>query len=308
MQMNELLYAVIESFKTIVKWDVAKFALLSGIALMAVWFGVGFILWDPLVSFTASLLDFVPFALIKSNGAWMLSSVIFIQAIFISFAFIIIIFGIFIMEKSKVKKYPLYIITIAFCVILFWTVIWYINHATIHNSLARLLTWLPFETVEQSMAYLFAVYLLYSLFIVSLLLFVGIFSENILDTALGYSLKKVSEIKIITYTLKDGAIYLILSLLFFPLLFIPVLNFFIQIGVWMWLGKNTFSYDMGSVFYNKDNMSDMLKEHRFSIWMITFIASLFNLVPVLNIFGPYFGEFATYYYLEACKTSLQKES
>lgn len=299
--MNELLYALMEGFKTIIKWNVAKFALLSGIGLMVVWFGIGYILWHPLVSFTASLLDFVPFALIKSNGAWMLSSVIFIQAIFISFAFIIIVFGIFIMEESKVKKYPLYIITTAFAVILFWTLIWYLNHTAIHNALARLLTWLPFETVEQSMAYLFAIYLLYSLFIVSLLLFVGMFSENILDSALGYSLKKVSEIKIITYTLKDGAIYLILSLLFFPLLFIPILNFFIQIGVWMWLGKNTFSYDMGTIFYDKDELKEMQKEHRFPIWTITFVASLFNLVPVLNIFGPYFGEFATYYYLEAYK-------
>ncbi len=302
--MNELLYALIESFKTIVKWNVAKFALLSGMALMVIWFGIGFVLWHQLVGFTASLLEFIPFALIKSNGAWMLSSVIFIQTVFITFAFVIIIFGIFIMEKSNIKKYPFYIIMIAFGIILFWTVIWYFNHTAIHHALSKLLTWLPFETIEQSMAYLFAVYLLYSLFIVSLLLFVGMFSENILDMGLGYSLKKISRIKIITYTLKDGAVYLILSLLFFPLLFIPVINFFIQIGVWMWLGKNTFSYDMGSIFYNEDRLKEMIKEHRFSIWFITFTASLFNLVPVLNIFGPYFGEFAMYYYMDACKNKL----
>ena len=237
--MNELLYALIESFKTIVKWNVAKFALLSGLGLMLVWFVVGYIFWDPLVGFTASLLEFVPFALIKSNGAWMLSSVIFIQAVFISFAFIIIIAGIFIMEKSKIKKYPRYIMSIALGVILFWSVIWYFNHTAIYHGLTRLLTWLPFETVEESMAYLFGIYLIYSLFIVSILLFVGIFSESILDMALGYSVAKNYEIKIVKYTLKDGAIFLILSLLFFPLLFIPVVNFFIQIGIWMWLGKDS---------------------------------------------------------------------
>ncbi len=303
--MNELLYALIESFKTIVKWNIAKFALFSGLVILAFWFIIGYIFWHPLVSFTASLLEFIPFALIKSNGAWMLSSVIFMQAIFISFAFIIIIAGIFIMEKSKIKQYPRYIMSIALSVILFWSAIWYFNHTAIYHGLTRLLTWLPFETVEESMAYLFGVYLLYSLFIVSVLLIVGVFSENILEMALGYRVAKNYEIKILKYTLKDAAIFLLLSLLFFPLLFIPVVNFFIQIGIWMWLGKDSFTFDMGSVFYNKDEIKNIMKEHRFAVWFITFIASLFNLIPVLNIFGPYFGEFAMYYYLEAYRSNIE---
>lgn len=297
--MNELLYALIESFKTIVKWNIAKFALLSGLIILAFWFIIGYIFWHPLVNFTASLLEFVPFALIKSNGAWMLSSVIFIQAIFISFSFIIIIAGIFIMEKSKIKKYPRYIMSIALGVILFWSAMWYFNHTAIYHELTKLLTWLPFETVEESMAYLFSIYLIYSLFIVSVLLIVGIFSDNILEMALGYSAAKNYEIKILKYTLKDIVIFLVLSLLFFPLLFVPILNFFIQIGIWMWLGKDSFTFDMGSIFYDEDEIKNITKEHRFAIWFITFMASLFNLVPILNIFGPYFGEFAMYYYLEA---------
>ena len=302
--MNELLYALIESFKTIVKWNIAKFALFSGLVLLTFWFIVGYIFWHPLVSFTASLLEFVPFALIKSNGAWMLASVIFIQAIFITFAFVIIIAGIFILEKSKIKKYPLYILSIALGVILFWSAIWYFNHTAIYHGLTKLFTWLPFETIKESLAYLFGIYFIYSLFIVSVLLFVAIFSENILNIALGYSVAKNNEIKILNYTLKDGAIFLVLSLLFFPLLFVPILNFFIQIGIWMWLGKDSFTYDMGTVFYSKDEIKDIMKKHKFAIWFITFMASLFNLVPILNIFGPYFGEFAMYYYLETYKNDI----
>lgn len=299
--MNELLYALVESFKTITKWKIAKFALLSGLAILFIWFIVGFIFWQPIVNFTASLLELVPFALIKSNGAWMLSSLIFVQAIFISFSFIIIITGIFIMEKSKIQQYPRYIFTIAFSVILFWAAIWYFNHETIYKELTKLLTWLPFETVKESIAYLFGVYLIYSLFIVSIQLFVAIFSDNILNTAFGYSVAKKYDLNIVKYTLKDGAIFLLLSLLFFPLLFIPIINFFIQIGIWMWLGKDSFTYDMGSIFYTQNELQETIKEHKFAIWFITFMASLFNLVPVLNIFGPYFGEFAMYYYLESYK-------
>ncbi len=302
--MNELLYALIESFKTITKWNVAKFILLSGIVLMAVWFGIGFLVWHPLVSFTASLLEFVPFALIKSNGAWMLSSVIFIQAIFITFSFIIIICDVFILEKSKTKKYPLYIFGIAFGVILFWSIVWYFNSTSMHLALTKLLTWLPFETIEESIAYLFALYLLYSLFIVSLLLFVGIFSDTILSIALGYSIAKKYQVKVIKYTLKDAAIFLVISLLFFPLLFVPVVNIILQIAVWMWLGKDTFAFDMGAIFYNKEDIKVALSKHKYSILFITFISSLFNLVPVLNIFAPYFGEFAVYYYLDSIKQKL----
>ncbi len=299
--MNNIFYALIESFRTITKQNISKFALLSGIGLALFWTIIGFFIWHPLIDFTAHLLDFVPFALIKDNGVWMFSSIVFIQAIFISFAFIIIIFSSTIIKDSKKQKYPLYILSIAFSVIFFWAIIWYANHASIHIALAKILTWFPFKTIEQSISYIFAIYILYSLFIISLLFFVSFFSEKILNLGLNYNINKNFEFKIIKYTLKDSLIYLIASIVLFPLLFIPIINFFAQILVWMWLGKDTITFDIGTIFYDKENIKNIKQQHKFAIWFILFAASFFNLVPLLNIFSPYFGEFAMYYYLEGYK-------
>jgi len=299
--MNNIFYALIESFKTITKQNISKFALLSGMGLALFWTVIGFFIWHPLIDLTTHLLDFVPFALIKDNGVWMFSSIVFIQAIFISFAFIIIIFNSTIIKDSKKQKYPLYILSIAFGVIFFWAIIWYANHISIHTALAKILTWFPFKTIEQSISYIFAIYILYSLFIISLLFFVSFFSEKILNLGLNYNINKNFKFQIIKWTLKDSLIYLIASIVLFPLLFIPIINFLAQILVWMWLGKDTIIFDIGTIFYDKENIKNMKQQHRFAIWFILFTASLFNFVPLLNIFSPYFGEFAMYYYLEGCK-------
>ncbi len=302
--MNNIFYALIESFQTITKRNIAKFALLSGIGLALVWAIIGFFIWHPLIDFTAHLLDFVPFALIKDNGIWMFSSVIFIQVIFISFAFIIIIANSAIIKDSKKQKYPLYILSIAFSIIFFWTIVWYANHTSIHIALAKILTWFPFKTIEQSVSYIFAIYILYSLFIISLLFFVSFFSKKILNIGLNYNVNKNFEFKIIKRTIKDSLIYLIASIVFFPLLFIPIVNFFIQILVWIWLSKDTITFDIGTIFYDKEIIKNIKQQHRFAIWFIIFTASFLNLIPLLNIFSPYFGEFAMYYYFEGCKTPL----
>lgn len=63
---------------------------------------------------------------------------------------------------------------------------------------------------------------------------------------------------------------------------------FVQIGLWTWLIKDTMTYAAASLVYEKVDKK-ALKKHRFSIWFIAIIVALFNLVPVLNIFGPFFG-------------------
>ncbi len=303
--MNEIIYALVESFKTITKWDVSKYAFATGMILMLFWAIIGYVIWPQLFSLTAYILELIPFTLIKSNGAWMLSSLIYIQVVFVTFAFIIIIFSTKIVKDSTQKKYPLYIFSIAFLVIFFWLFVWYANYSAIYNALTKLLLWLPFETIEKALSYIFAIYLLYSLFVVSLLLFVSLFSKRIIKKGIGSDIKNISKKRIVTCTLKDSIIFLAISIPLFPLLFIPVINFFVQLIVWTWLGKDTFTFDAGSLFYNKDEVNNIKQNHKKAIWTISLVASFFNFIPILNIFGPYFGEFAMYYYLEAYEDKIK---
>ncbi len=304
--MNELLYALVASFKTIVKWKISKTALISGFIFMSIWVVIGFVFWHPLTSFTISLLNFVPFAFIKSNGAFMLSSLIFVQSILITLAFVIIILSTTIIKDAKEKKFPLFILSIAFGVILFWSVVWFFNHGIIYTNLEKILTWLPFHTIEKAMAYIYAIYLLYSLYVVSLLLFVSIFSKKILRLGIEDRIEKKADKNILIFTLKDTAIFLVISVIAFPLFFIPVVNFLFQILIWIWLIKDTFTYDIGAIFYDNDKIKEIKQKHKKTILTISFISSLFNFIPILNIFSPYFGEFAMYYYFETYEENTNK--
>jgi uncharacterized protein involved in cysteine biosynthesis len=108
------------------------------------------------------------------------------------------------------------------------------------------------------------------------------------------------EFKNIKQTLKDTAIFLLASIVSFPLLFVPVLNFIILVGLWIWLMKNTLAYDVSAFVFGKID-KEKLKEYKKGLWAITFLGSLFNFIPILNVFAPYFTELTMFYYLKEKK-------
>jgi len=80
-------------------------------------------------------------------------------------------------------------------------------------------------------------------------------------------------------------------------LFIPILNILIQIALWIWLIKDTISYDAAALSFEKVD-SEAHQKHKIAIWFISLFTALFNFIPILNIFGPYFGEIAMFHYMK----------
>jgi uncharacterized protein involved in cysteine biosynthesis len=185
---------------------------------------------------------------------------------------------------------------------LFWGIVWFFKGDYIYTQFLKLLTWLPFETIEKGVAFLIGFYLIYNAIIVTMLFFASLFSEPILENI---EIEEFSEdtivsgnmFKSIRYTIKDSLIFIAISVIAFPLLFIPVLNIFTQVGLWIWLTKDTISYDAFSLTH-KEVSKAAINEHRGAIWVITIVTVLFNFVPILNIFGPYFGTIALYAYFK----------
>jgi hypothetical protein len=62
-------------------------------------------------------------------------------------------------------------------------------------------------------------------------------------------------------------------MLLFPLFFVPVLNIFMQLFLWTKLYKDSFS----SVIEAKEAN------------LIAALAALFNFLPIINFFAPFFG-------------------
>jgi len=303
---DESMLGVIESlffgFEEILRYSFIKKVLGLGAAVTLFWSVVGFFIWDKLVSFSGYFIDLLPFTMLRSNGAWVLSSFFWFVMVLITFALVVTFFGNLILEKVSKEKYTSYTLLIAFASALFWGIIWFFFGDTLHNGLSRLMNWLPFETVEVSVAYLLAIYFIYSAIIVTLLFVVSFLSEKILkdiqQRVFPYDgLLQEVELEVGKHRLKDIALYALASLIAFPFLFVPLLNFVLQIVLWIWLYKDTLVHDSAAVVFTKVH-EEKLKEYKAGFYIISAVSALFNFLPLFNIFAPFYGEAAMYYYMK----------
>ncbi len=212
-----------------------------------------------------------------------------------------------ILEKVSKEKYSSFSLLVVFVSAAFWSLVWFFKGSYIHTQFLKLLNWLPFETVEASLAYLLGLYFIYTAIIVTMLLVTSFFSQSLLedirDKHFPYEpLLEEDEVKVSENRLLDILIYVVISIVSFPLLFIPVVNFVLQMGLWIWLIKDTFVNDSMALVIPKEKR-DKLSEYKSGFITISAVTALFNFLPVFNIFGPFFGEIAMFYYLK----EIQKE-
>jgi len=304
--MNNAMNSIIFGFKEILTWKTMKYVTISGIIVSLFWLGIGILLWDNLIGFSSKVIEMVPFSMVRSNGAWMLSTFLWFQMVLITFALVFAFFGNLILRNVSKEKYSTFSILMFVGSAFFWGIVWFFKGDYIYHQFLQLLTWLPFETVEKGIAFLIGFYIIYNAIVVSLVFFASIFSEPLVEMIEiehfpGDEIVRDNVFKTTKYTLKDSAIFIGLSLLAFPLLFVPVLNIFIQIILWIWLVKDTMSYDAASLTHENVDKS-ILKEHGGIIWFVAFVTVLFNFIPVLNIFGPFFGLIVMFHYFKTLKT------
>ena len=303
--MKRVQKAVLFALKEITKWQNLKIILTSALAITLLWLLLAFLFQNLLMSFSAKVLEFIPFSLIRSNGAYMLEGLIWFILVLVSFALIQAFIGTLYLQKETKNKTNTFTFFTLLITAIFWGVVFFFFHHTIYKELLRLITWLPFETVEKSLAFIIAFYIIYNAIIISLLFFASFYSEAFISTIAQKSLNKGKIIQnhtfaSIKYTIKDTLIYTLLTIILFPLLFIPILNFFLQVLLWIWLFKDTLSYDAISLLYEKVDKS-IIKEHKGAIYTLSFLTILFNFIPVLHIFGAFFGEIAFFYYFYLLK-------
>ena len=303
--MANVMSSIIVGFKEILSWNTIKHVLLSGILVVAVWIGIGYMVWDALINLSSHIIELVPFSMLRSNGAWMLSSFLWLQLVLLTFALIYAFFGNIILRSVSQDRYSAFSIYTIVASAIFWGIVWYFKGDYIYAEFLKLLTWLPFETVEKGIAFLIGFYVIYNGIIVTMLFITSIFSEAIIVGVekkhfQGQEVVRDNLFKSIGYTIKDTLIFIVASIIAFPLLFIPIVNIIVQILLWTWLLKDTISYDALALTRKKVDKSEV-KEHRFAVWFISLIASLFNFVPLLNLFSPYFGEIAMFHYFKSLK-------
>ena len=154
-------------------------------------------------------------------------------------------------------------------------------------------SWIPWEWLSATVTSLASVVIAYTLFIIMVSLFTALMSEKLLiklakkhypDTPVVGSVAITTSLII---TLKSSAIFLGLFILLLPLLFIPLLGQVVMLYLWSILLKAPTVYDVGSLFTTD---KALLKEKSKKSTIIAMIGSLFNYVPLLNLFAAVFAQ------------------
>lgn len=170
--------------------------------------------------------------------------------------------------------------------------VWYFWDG-LSSFIASYLSWIPWEWLQTSGAKVITFALAYMIFIIIVSLLTSLYSEKLLIKLAKKHYPQVpvvGSVDIMTSivsTLKASAVFLILFLIAIPLLFIPVLGQVVMLYLWSVLIKEPTSYDVGSLFIS-DKKSIKSKAQKTRI--LAMIASLFNYVPVMNVFAPVFAQ------------------
>ncbi|SFV63471.1 Probable transmembrane protein [hydrothermal vent metagenome] len=170
--------------------------------------------------------------------------------------------------------------------------IWY-TWEGISSFIVSYLGWIPWEWLQTSGADVITFAVGYVLFTVMVGIFTSLFSEALLIKLAKkhYPIIPVvatpSITKSLILTLKASAIFLLLFMLFFYLIFIPILGQVFLLYLWSILLREPTLYDVGTLFITDKNT---LKRKGKKTRVLAMIASLFNYIPLLNLFAPIFSQ------------------
>jgi uncharacterized protein involved in cysteine biosynthesis len=153
--------------------------------------------------------------------------------------------------------------------------------------------WIPWEWLTAAITSLASLLIAYTLFILMVSLFTALMSEKLLITLAKKHYPSVpitGSVDIMTsifVTLKSSALFLLLFILLFPLLFIPVIGQIVMLYLWSILLKSPTVYDVGALFITDKNKLRVASK---KATLIAMIGSLFNYIPILNLFAPVFAQ------------------
>ena len=186
-----------------------------------------------------------------------------------------------------------FILKIGIGSIILWVSILSYFWSSFSSFITSFLSWVPFEWLQDSIAYIAVPFVGYTLIIVTIAILTSLFSEGLLIKLAKKHYPQREAIASpsiggsISSTLSSTLVFAILYLILFPTFFIPVIGQVIMLYVWSILLKAPTVHDVGGLFITDKKE---LKAKRKKSNIIAMIASLFNYIPLLNIFAPIFAQ------------------
>ncbi|CAA6816696.1 MAG: Unknown protein [uncultured Sulfurovum sp.] len=187
----------------------------------------------------------------------------------------------------------IFILKIGLASIAIWsTILWYFWDF-FSGFVTSYLTWIPWDWAQDSVSYVAAPFIGYTLIIITISILTSLYSETLL---IALAKKHYPEKKVIGSpsirgsifaTLKSAFIFAFLFMILWPTIFIPLVGQVIMLYLWSILLKAPTVHDVGGLFISNKKE---LKIKRKKSTLIAMTASLFNYIPLLNLFAPIFAQ------------------
>jgi len=190
-------------------------------------------------------------------------------------------------------KVLMFILTIGVSSIAIWVIILIYFWDSFNHFVVSFLSWIPWEWAQDTITYVAAPLAGYTLIIITVSILTSLFSDKLMISLAKkhYPAQEIVDNVSITgsilVTIKSIIIFLILFMMLFPLIFIPIFGQVVLLYLWSILLKEPMIHDVGGLFISDKKE---LKKRRKKSTIIAMLASLFNYIPILNIFAPIFAQ------------------
>ncbi|MEO1958028.1 MAG: EI24 domain-containing protein [Nautiliaceae bacterium] len=284
---------LLKAFRNLFNEEVVKVILMIALPLFLIYFGVLYFFWDNISRVIGFLISWVPFSVLKLNGAFFILFILWFLSVISTFAIINALFLPFVLKKESETFHFYYTAILIGILSLIYAVLFISKWDYIHLELQKLITLLPFTTISKAVGDIVAIYIFYNFFILLLFLMSFLFSKPFLEAIKEYEYGDVEidineKFSFKRVLLRDVLVFVVLFVLLFPLFFVPILNVGVQIFLWIKLYKDSFLYFICNEYCSKDEFEEISKKKGY-LYLLAFFAALFNFLPIINFFAPFFA-------------------
>ena len=165
--------------------------------------------------------------------------------------------------------------------------------STVSSFVKHYLTWIPWEWVQTTGASVAVIAVAYMLFVAIHAVVTSFMVEPLLAKLAQkyYPNSPVVGTPSITasllISLRSAAVFLVVFLFTFPLMFVPLLGAVYMLWLWSILIKAPTIHDVGSMFISDKKA---LKARSSKTTLLAMLAAGLNYIPILNIFSPVFAQ------------------
>ena len=288
-----ILYSLILAIQNLSKNEIQKISIINGCFWAFFWGIVIFFTWHIMIVFTKELLLWFPFSFINYSGSYLIFTILWIQAILITFGIIFYIFNKFLEKYLAYSHY--FTLIIGIIIVLFYTFLFLYNKHIFLLYISHFIKILPFQSIQELLSIFLALLFYYLLFSASMSLTFTFLGINILkNLALeeypNLQTTNIKKVRILYYSLRDLFLFIIISLVCYPLFLIPWINIITMLFLWAYVIKETYYYSVKNLF----NLDDLNKKEKY---ILALFSAILNFIPLINIYSPAFGLLLFYHYM-----------